>query len=174
MYRSDKIFLLGFMGSGKSTTGRKLAVRLNWTFIDLDEKIEEAAGMKISDIFQRKGEPWFRELEKQELHKLSDVSKAVISTGGGTPCFGDNMNFMVSSGITIYLRMTPEKLQDRLRHASDERPLLKDIAKENLKEYIIRKVEEREKWYLQARMVIDECNAETDTLYSRVRKLVKE
>lgn len=174
MNRSDKIFLIGFMGSGKSTTGKELALRLNWSFIDLDEMIEQYAGMKIRDIFQHKGEPWFREIEKQELLGLSDVSKAVVSTGGGTPCFGDNMSFMISKGITIYLRMTPEMLENRLLYASYERPLLKDIAKEDLREYIVRKLEEREKWYLKAGMVIDECNTDIETMYSLIRKLVRE
>lgn len=162
------------MGSGKSTTGKKLALSLNWSFIDLDTKIEHAAGMKIRDIFYLKGESWFREIETKSLFELSQVSKAVISTGGGTPCFGDNMGFMVRSGLTIYLRMTPEKLESRLLRASDSRPLLKDIAKKDLREYISRKLEEREKWYLKAEIVVDGFNTDITRLCSLISNLIEE
>ena len=162
------------MGSGKSTTGKKLALSLNWSFIDLDSKIEHASGMKIGDIFLQKGESWFRELETETLKGLSDFSKAVISTGGGTPCFGGNMEFMLRNGLTIYLRMTPERLESRLLNASDKRPLIKDIAKKDLMGYIGRKLEEREKWYLKAEIVVDGFNTDIQTLYSLISNLIEE
>jgi shikimate kinase len=174
MHKANKIFILGFMGSGKSTTGKKLASHLNWSFVDLDEKIEHITGMKIPDIFLEKGEPFFREKESEALRGLAPVSKVVISTGGGTPCFGDNMNFMVSNGLTIYLKMTPERLKSRLARSSGYRPLLKDIDKKDLKEYIVGKLAEREKWYSRAEIVIDGFNTEISVLYSLVKKLIKE
>jgi shikimate kinase len=173
MHKADKIFLLGFMGSGKSTAGRKLAIRLHWSFIDLDKKIEQIAGMKISDIFTYKGESVFREIETKTLQGLSDISNAVISTGGGTPCFGNNMDFMLENGLTIYLRMTPDALEQRLLKSKGERPLLKGISSDDLKDYIVRKLEEREKWYMKALMVIERDEMDISALHSIVRKFIK-
>jgi len=174
MHKANKIFLIGFMGSGKSTTGKELASRLKWTFIDLDEKIESITGMKIQDIFSEKGEDFFRKTESEVLKEMSSESNAVISTGGGTPCFGDNMDFMRRSGLTVYLRMTPARLKSRLTGLSDHRPLLKDIGKEGLEEYIAGKLSEREKWYSRAEIIIDDLNTDFSVIYSTVRKLIKE
>jgi shikimate kinase len=162
------------MGSGKSTTGKKLASHLKWTFIDLDEKIENMTGMKIRDIFSEKGEAFFRRTESEVLQGMASESNAVISTGGGTPCFSDNMDFMLRTGITVYLRMTPARLKSRLTGSSDSRPLLKDIGKEDLEEYITRKLSEREKWYSRAEIIIDGFNTDFSMLYSSVKKLIKE
>jgi shikimate kinase len=174
MHKANKIFLIGFMGSGKSTTGKKLASHLKWTFIDLDEKIENMTGMKIRDIFSEKGEAFFRRTESEVLQEMASESNAVISTGGGTPCFGDNMDFMLRTGITVYLRMTPTRLKNRLAGSSDRRPLLKDIGKEDLEEYIAGKLSEREKWYSRAEIIIDGFNTDFSMLYSSVKKLIKE
>jgi shikimate kinase len=174
MHKANKIFLLGFMGSGKSTTGKKLASHLKWTFIDLDEKIENITGMKIRDIFSEKGEAFFRRTESEALQGMASESNVVISTGGGTPCFGDNMDFMLRTGLTVYLRMTPARLKSRLADSSDHRPLLKDIGKEDLEEYIAGKLSEREKWYSRAEIIIDGFNTDFSVLYSSVKKLIKE
>jgi shikimate kinase len=174
MHQASKIFLIGFMGSGKSTTGKKLASHLNWSFIDLDEKIEIMTGMKIKNIFSEKGETFFRKVESETLHGIVSETNTVISTGGGTPCFGDNMDFMISNGLTIYLTMTPARLQSRLADSSDHRPLLKDIGKEELKEYIARKLSEREKWYSRAEIIVDGFNTDFSVLYSLVKKFIKE
>jgi shikimate kinase len=174
MHQATKIFLIGFMGSGKSTTGKKLASHLNWSFIDLDEKIEIMTGMKIKNIFSEKGETFFRKVESETLHGIVSETNTVISTGGGTPCFGDNMDFMISNGLTIYLTMTPARLQSRLADSSDHRPLLKDIGKEELKEYIARKLSEREKWYSRAEIIVDGFNTDFSVLYSLVKKFIKE
>jgi shikimate kinase len=174
MHKANKIFLIGFMGSGKSTTGKKLASHLKWTFIDLDEKIENMTGMKIRDIFSEKGEAFFRRTESEVLQEMASESNAVISTGGGTPCFGNNMDFMLRTGITVYLRMTPARLKNRLAGSSDRRPLLKDIGKEDLEEYIAGKLSEREKWYSRAEIIIDGFNTDFSMLYSSVKKLIKE
>jgi shikimate kinase len=174
MHKVNKIFLIGFMGSGKSTAGKKLASRLKWKFIDLDEKIEKMTGMKIRDIFSDRGEAFFRATESEALHGMASESNAVISTGGGTPCFGDNMNFMLRTGLTVYLRMTPDKLKSRLADSSDHRPLLKDIGKEDLEEYIATKLSEREKWYSKAEIIVDGSDTDFSALFSSVKKLIKE
>ena len=172
MHQATKIFLIGFMGSGKSTAGRKLASQLNWSFIDLDEKIQEMEGMKIPDIFSLKGEPYFRKLETQALHELKLETNAVISTGGGTPCFGDNMDFMLSSGLTVYIRMTPLGLKKRLEGSAKGRPLLNEIDRKDLQKYITAKLAEREKWYLRAEIIIDGVNNDLPDLLSLIQKQI--
>ncbi len=170
---SDKIFLIGFMGSGKSTVGRKLASQLKWSYIDLDEKIESEAGMKITDIFSVKGESWFRELESKMLRSLETETKAVISTGGGTPCFDDNMEYMLATGITIYLKLTPAQLKSRLMRSSHQRPLIIGIGSDKLLGFIEGKLAEREKWYLEAELTVDRFNTQLSDLYLLVKKRIK-
>ena len=174
MHQASKIFLIGFMGSGKSTVGRKLASQLNWSFIDLDDKIEKMEGMKIPDIFSLKGEPYFRNLETKTLKNLKSETDTVISTGGGTPCFSDNMNFMLSSGLTVYLKMTPASLKRRLARSSEGRPLLKDIDRKCLNGYIAAKLAEREKWYSRAEITIDGLNTNSSDLLSLVKNRIRQ
>ena len=98
--------MIGFMGSGKSTVGKRLAANLKWSFIDLDERIETETGMKISSIFSEKGELHFRHIESKVLRDLKNEENTIISTGGGTPCFNENMDFMTRTGLTVYLKMS--------------------------------------------------------------------
>ncbi len=173
MSHAGKIYLIGFMGSGKSTTGRRLASRLKWTFIDLDEQIEKSAGMKIRDIFLEKGEDHFRELEHKILKETENTANTVISTGGGTPCFMNNMDFMLRTGLTIYLRLSPENLKSRLEKGSDKRPLLKGIDRKELTDYIRTKLSEREKWYMKAELVTDGFDVDLTALCARIRDLLE-
>ncbi|MDP4222181.1 MAG: shikimate kinase [Bacteroidota bacterium] len=172
MNRRTKIFLIGFMGSGKSTTGRKLASCLSWSFIDLDKRIEEKAGMKIPDIFSERGESWFRGIESEALRNVNSETKTVISTGGGTPCFGNNMEFMLENGLTIYLRLTPEQLEKRLGGSSTIRPLLTDVNRDDLGKYIQNKLGERERWYQRADITVDGYETDIPGLCSLVRKWI--
>src|SRR5690606_26622914 len=144
-----RIFLIGFMGSGKTTLGAKLASKLGYPFIDLDKTIEEQAGMSIREYFQQYGENAFRELEKQVLQNTEYPENAVIATGGGAPCFFDNMDWMNRNGVTIYLSMTPKALANRLEKGKDERPLIKDLSPEGLIQYIASKLQERNTFYKQ-------------------------
>lgn len=172
MQKAEKIYLIGFMGSGKSTTGRRLAGYLSWSFVDLDELIEKKAGMKIRDIFSEKGEEFFRVSEAEALKETESISNAVIATGGGAPCFGENMKFMLANGLTIYLKLPPDKLKERLAKSGGKRPLLQGIDNENLEEYISGKLREREKWYSSAKLIID-CNKTSfHGLCSMVKKLI--
>jgi len=150
MQKADKIFLIGFMGSGKTTAGKKLASRLRWEFIDLDEFIEQDKGMPVAEIFETQGEDCFRAVEAEALRTVAKARDTVISTGGGTPCFHGNMEFMMLNGLTVYLRMTPESLARRLVRSPAGRPLLKNIAKEELEVYVRTKLDEREPWYSMA------------------------
>lgn len=155
MQKTDKIFLIGFMGSGKTTAGRKLASRLKWSFADLDELIEKNNGMSVAEIFSKRGEEWFRTAESEALRELGNSRNTVISTGGGTPCFFGNMEFMIKNGLTVYLKLTPEKLGRRLSGSTAGRPLLKDIGKKELPEYIAALLAERDPWYSKAEIITE-------------------
>ncbi|MBI4645309.1 MAG: AAA family ATPase [Bacteroidia bacterium] len=150
-----RIFLIGFMGSGKSTVGRKLAHGLYLDLIDLDKFIEKKYKKTIPEIFGLYGEPWFREKERNELVELLRRDNYIMSTGGGTPCFYNNMQLINNNGISIYLRATPLELADRLRKSKYDRPLIKDIKNENLLQYIETKLIEREPFYLQSKIIVD-------------------
>ena len=145
-----KIFLIGFMGCGKTTLGRKLSKGLDYEFVDLDELIESKAGMTIARYFENFGEAAFRDLEKTTLQDTPFPENAVISTGGGTPCFSGNMDWMNNQGITVYLSLPPAALADRLVRGKAKRPLIKDLSQEELVKYITTKLAERIEYYTQA------------------------
>lgn len=169
MQTIDKIFLIGFMGSGKTTAGRKLASRLGWSFADLDELIEKENGMSVAEIFAARGEKWFRTAESKALYGLVNNKNTVVSTGGGTPCFFDNMKFMLTNGLTVYLKMTPEKLSRRLSRLTAGRPLLKDIGRKELPGYISAKLAEREPWYSRAEIIIEIERGNISALLSLIK-----
>jgi shikimate kinase len=172
MPQTNRIYITGFMGSGKTTAGKKLASRLKWSFIDLDHELEVAAGKSINDLFSESGEESFRKLESETLRNLDIQKDTVISAGGGTPCFSDNMEFMNNTGIVIYLRMTPGQLRNRLSAEEGRRPLLKDITKNNLLQYIEEEVSEREKYYNRASIIINGINLNINTLIREIEKLM--
>lgn len=164
------IYIIGFMGCGKTTTGRKLAADLDWNFIDLDRKIEEHTGKTIPEIFSLYGEEYFRLTESQVLKSLGVEKNVVISTGGGTPCFGDNMDFMLDAGLTVYLKMTPAGLKERLSHSTGKRPLIAGIPLEGLQDFIEQKLSSREKWYNRAEIHIETNDLENNILSSLVKQ----
>ncbi len=149
-----RIYLIGFMGSGKSSLGTRMARKLNYTFVDLDTEVENAVGLTIPDIFDQKGEAYFRQSEHDVLHQTFRHNNAVVATGGGTPCYFDNMAFMKTAGMTVYLKMSPLSLRDRLVNARRQRPLLQDLDQDTLLDYIRNKLAEREASYLQADCII--------------------
>jgi len=169
MSEKKLVYIIGFMGSGKSTAGKKIASALGWTFIDLDRKIEERAGKTIPKIFEQEGESHFRSIETDVLKSTGVLSATVISTGGGTPCHGNNMDFMLETGLTIYLRMTPVQLTRRLLNSSGERPLLKNVPDEKLVSFIEEKLAFREKWYNRANLLIDGTDIDISMLSARIR-----
>lgn len=145
------IVLVGFMGTGKTTTGKALAKKLNMKFLDIDEEIEREAKMKISEIFEEFGEPHFRELEKNKVKKLASKDGLVISAGGGVILFEENVRELKKNGVLICLRSTPEKIYERIKKES-HRPLL-DVP--NPKERIRELLERREPFYAQAAYSLD-------------------
>jgi shikimate kinase len=168
-YLNDMIiFLVGFMGSGKSTLGKRLSKKISYDFIDMDEAIELEEGMTVSEIFELKGESHFRGLETRFLESLDSTSNFVIATGGGAPCFADNMRLMNEKGVTVYLKLTPANLSSRLENARSIRPLIAAIPPEELTDYIRERLAEREKYYNQARCVIKAENVKPDHVISLV------
>jgi shikimate kinase len=166
---SNKVYIIGFMGSGKTTTGMKLARLLGWHFTDLDKSIEEHTGLTIPEIFSLHGETWFRTVEYEMLRSLQSERDGVISTGGGTPCYEDNMDYMLETGLTLYLKLTPGQLKSRLYGTSDERPLLKDFDNEGLLTFIEEKLAIREKWYNRAELNFNGFDTDVRLIYSQVR-----
>ena len=138
------------MGSGKTTLGRALAKALGLTFIDLDNYIELRRCKSINSIFEESGEDGFRTIERNLLHEVCEFEDVVISAGGGTPCFFDNIDYMNSQGTTIYLQVPNERLLERLRIAKSRRPLLKDKNDEEIKVFIEEQLARREQFYLKA------------------------
>ena len=168
-----KVFLIGFMGCGKTTVGKKLAKKLSKTFIDLDKWIEQEVQMSVQEIFDRKGEEAFRALEKKYLRISINKDESVISTGGGTPCHSENMNFMNAEGITVYLSMKPEVLLHRLENSKTERPLLKGKTREETLLYIKNKLKEREDYYNNAHIIINAFNVDINELADRIRQNIQ-
>jgi shikimate kinase len=147
----NRIFLIGYMGSGKTTVGKLLAARLGYSFIDMDVHIEEKMFKSISQIFTELGEEQFRLLEQQSLHEVAQFDHVVISTGGGAPCFFDNMEYMKGQGDTVYLKLSPAELAERLETShANKRPLLANRKGEELQQFIAEGLEGREAYYAKA------------------------
>ena len=127
-----RIYLIGYMASGKSRMGQELSALTGYPFIDTDELIERKYRISILDFFERYNEDSFRKIEKDLLPETLNYDDAIIATGGGTPCFFDNMDFIKRNGISVYLKMSPESLVDRLSGIRKKRPLLKDKTKQEL------------------------------------------
>jgi shikimate kinase len=151
-------FLIGFMGSGKSYAGRKLAEVLEIPCIDMDKEIEANENSSIQEIFEQHGETYFRKLEKDFLEKLDPKEDLIISTGGGAPCFFDNMEVMNKKGITIYLNRSKEVVMKQLLKGIDKRPLLKGKSQEEIWEYYDHKLQERLPFYNQAQLHAKDLN----------------
>jgi shikimate kinase len=159
------------MGAGKTSKGRKLSQRLGIRFTDMDHAIEEQEGMNIQEIFNLKGEEWFRNKEKEVLHQLGESKEdMIISTGGGVPCFNNNMEYINSTGISVYLKLSPAALLLRLSQSrKPERPLIMGKTSEELLEYIFLKLGERESFYLQSKLVLDAEDLTIDDLEASIR-----
>ena len=152
------IFLVGFMGVGKTTIAKKLAKKLNYDWIDTDQTIADREGISITELFASKGESYFREAEKDLLLSIADKSEMVIATGGGMPCFNDSMSLMNQIGKTIYLERSSKELFQRLRNATKDRPLLQQKTDDELLYYIEHTLGIRTKIYNQAHFIADRFN----------------
>lgn len=150
-----RIFLIGYMGAGKTTLGKALAHEMNLPFVDLDWYIEERFHRSIRELFAERGEDAFRQLERNMLHEVGEFEDLIISTGGGTPCFFDNIDYMNRCGQTVFLEVHPDILFRRLRVATRQRPILQGKNEEELREFIRQALQQRLPYYEQARYRFD-------------------
>lgn len=150
-----RVYLIGYMASGKSWLGKELASATVLDFLDLDELFESRYKVSILDFFEKYGEPLFRKLERELLHETMDSDNLVISTGGGAPCYFDNMDIILKSGTSLYLRMEIPELIGRIKGIKKKRPLLKNVSSARLEGYIRDQLVEREPYYLRANYVFN-------------------
>jgi shikimate kinase len=163
------IYLVGYMASGKSNFGRMLAEKLDYGFLDLDELFEERFRISVSDFFEKYDEKVFRNIERSLLLETVDHENVVVSTGGGTPCFFDNMEVIKLAGTSIYLRWEIPALVSRLRMLKRKRPLLKEIPAAGLERKVTAHLAQREYYYNQADLIVPckDFNAENLLLFVR-------
>jgi len=166
----ELIFFIGFMGCGKTTWSRKLAAHLGYDFIDLDHLLEEQAGMTIAEYFSTHSEDSFRILESEVLKQTPYTQNTVVSTGGGLPCFFDNMEWMNAHGKTVYIKLSPKTLVDRLERSKNKRPLLREKQGEELLAFITERLAEREVFYLQASYIANGISLSVDELEELIRR----
>lgn len=170
-----RIFLIGYMGAGKSTMGKSLAQVMNLEFIDLDNFIEARMHKTVKEIFAEVGESGFREIERRSLEEVSQYENVIISLGGGTPCFFDNMDVVNGAGQSVYLKPTEEVLLKRLIKGKHKRPLLANKSDEEILEVIREQLAWREPYYLKANLVFEASHLENkaDIVYN-AQKLADE
>ena len=147
-----RIFLIGYMGAGKTTLGKALAHRMNLSYIDTDNYIEKRYHKKISEIFATEGEERFRNIEHRMIKEISEIEDVIVSTGGGLPCFNDNMTVMNSLGITVYLETSVEELAARLKVSRNVRPILKNRTGNELIAFIKESLDKRKTFYELAKV----------------------
>ncbi|MBP3517456.1 MAG: shikimate kinase [Parabacteroides sp.] len=157
-----RIFLIGYMGAGKTTLGKVLSRQLGLSFIDLDHYIEGRYRKTVSQLFVERGEEGFRDIERRMLHEVATFEDVLVSTGGGSPCFFDNMEFMNGAGQTVYLKVSVGELAKRLELCKSTRPVLKGRSGDELKSFIAENLEKREPFYSKAAIVFDAEEMMTD------------
>ena len=170
-----RIILIGYMGAGKTTIGKILAKDLGVPFYDLDWYIETRMRKKVKQIFDERGEEGFRIIERNMLHEVAEFEDVVVACGGGTPCFFDNMEYLVGQGDVVYLRGTPDVLFRHLKMGKGVRPLLLGKNDEELLEYIKENVEKREEFYMKANHIVDiPCMEDEDKILDTTEKIKTE
>ena len=150
-----RIILIGYMGAGKTTVGRQLGMALGIPFYDLDWYIEGRMRKTVPQLFAERGEEGFRQVERNMLHEVAEFEDVVLSCGGGTPCFFDNMDYLNGQGETVYLKASPEVLYSHLKMGRTERPLLKGKSPEEMQRFIADQLASREPFYSKAKHTLD-------------------
>lgn len=164
-----RVYLIGYMGSGKSRTGGEAAAKMDWHFTDMDDLFEEKYRISVLDFFEKYDENSFRNIERKLLHETILQDNMIIATGGGTPCFFDNMDFINKNGSSIYLKPDIALLINRLRIVRKKRPLLKDVKLENLPEFIHQQIAERELYYSKAHFTIEGSAISAEKIVSLIK-----
>ncbi len=164
-----KIFLIGFMGSGKTHWGRFLSQKLSIPFFDLDGQVEEYAGKSIAEIFNTEGEEHFRMQEKEVLHIITESHESfVMACGGGSPCYFNNIEYMNQAGTTVWINSSLETLFQRLVQEKEKRPLIKDLSDQQLQSFISKKFADRKIYYEQAGIKIHEEPVQIEKLIEKI------
>ncbi len=164
-----RIYLIGFMGVGKSHWGKILSEKLKLRFFDLDQQIQQYTDRTIVDIFATEGEEDVREVEKECLQSISNAhSQFVMSCGGGTPCYFNNIDFMKSQGVVVWLDSSLETIFTRLKAEKAKRPLIRELNDSELREFILRKIADRKIYYEQSRLRVEEDLIDTDSLIKAI------
>lgn len=169
MPESQFIFLTGFMASGKTTLGKRLAKLLAYDFVDLDTYIEQNEGRSISSIFEQEGELQFRALESKYLHEILNLNTpTLLSLGGGTICFNENLEPIKSKGLLVYLQLSANHIADRLTNSKLQRPILKNFAGQFLVNEIERMLQDRKKFYDQSHITINSLHLTPQELHKTI------
>ena len=168
-----RIYLVGFMGVGKSTAGKKLASRLGWKFIDTDAKFENKYRLSIDTFFNKYGEELFRKLENDILISTFDLDNYVISTGGGMPCYSGAMQQINANGVSVYLEMSELAITSRLINSKQKRPLVMNLSEEELVDFIHNKLSERSTCYSQANIIVPALSIDIDLLVGKLSSYAK-
>jgi shikimate kinase len=169
-----KIFLTGFMCSGKTTGGKKLAALMKLEFIDLDQEIEKSSGKSVSAIFEEQGESQFRTLEEKTLEEiLRKKENFVLALGGGTVCYANNLAKIMSKGLLIYIQLPEASLVQRIQSSRSGRPLVNGLNSEALQDYVKKKLAEREVFYQQAHITVNGLNLLPGKLPGRIQDAIR-
>lgn len=164
-----KIFLIGFMGSGKTHWGRLLSRKLGLPFFDMDEQVATHAGKSIPEVFAEEGEEHFRMLEKEVLYMITESHDSfVMACGGGSPCFFNNIEYMNNAGVTVWINTPLDVLFDRLVKEKEKRPLIRELSDDQLRSFITRKFADRRIYYEQAAIKMDEDPLRLDDLVEKI------
>jgi len=169
-----RIILIGYMGAGKTTVGKALAAELGVPFYDLDWFITTRYRRSVPEIFAERGEEGFRDLEHRMLHEAAEFEDIVLSCGGGTPCFYDNMDYMNSLADTIYLKAAPEVLAMHLKMGKGRRPLIEGKSHEELEVYIQESLQAREPYYSKAKYTLDVSLLDNESKIQESVRLIRE
>jgi len=166
-----RVFLIGYMGVGKTTIGKKLSKKLGLEFIDLDKVITDGEYASIPQVMENIGEEYFRTIERQYLEKVAKKDKVLISTGGGAPCFFDNMTVINNSGVSVYLKMDEKSLVQRLKNGMESRPLLKGKSISELEEFVSQHLAQREPFYSKAKICFGALNFNTKKMEELAKQI---
>lgn len=164
----NRIYIVGYMGAGKTTAAKRIANRLGWEVVDTDAMFEEKYRISVCDFFHKYDEQLFRKLESEVLKTTENMEYTVVSTGGGLACYFDNMEWMNRHGLTVFMRISPEAAADRILHSKRKRPLTENKTEEELAEYIRHHYAERLPFYEQARITVKSEDLDLEELIKQI------
>ena len=168
----DRIYIVGYMGAGKTTTARRLAQRMGWEVVDTDALFEEKYKISVNDFFNKYDEPLYRKLESEVLKATESLEHVVISTGGGTACYFDNMEWMNQHGLTVFMRISPQAAVDRVIHSRHKRPLAEGKSEEELTEFVNQHYASRMPFYEQAQITVKSEDFDLEDAIKKISELL--